>query len=46
MPVICDSFNDTHRAKLTKTALHYAAMAKVGIITMGPINMIDAGLAV
>jgi hypothetical protein len=44
-PVVCDSSNDTDRAKLTKTSLHYAAMAKVGIITMGPINMIDGGLA-
>jgi hypothetical protein len=25
--------------------LHYAAMAKVGIIMMGPVNMIDGGLA-
>jgi hypothetical protein len=43
--VVCDSFNDTDLAKFPKTSLHYAAMAKVGIIMMGPVNMIDGGLA-
>jgi hypothetical protein len=44
-PVVCDSFNDTDRAKLTKTSLHDAVMAKVGTIMMGPINTIGGGLA-